>query len=292
MGANHLERGVGAEPVARRVLGLGDPVGQEDHDIAVLERRVLDGREQGPRQHPERRPATLHHRLHGSGAVEVIRRRVAGVHVAQSPGRGIDVREDQRDVAVLVEILVQHLVDLRQHLAWLEARRRQEAEVGPGLGHDERRPETMARHVANHDAERPVRQREVVVVIAAGRQGRERARRDFQAGEGGRGRRVEPPLHVRGVADLELPLLGTHAVRHVLQHRDEVHDPPLGVLDGRDGLLGVAEVAVLLAVDRRAAKHAGRPRASSRGPRSTRATASPSGECAASGRPPRHASSR
>jgi hypothetical protein len=31
------------------------------------------------------------------------------------------MREDQGDVAVLVEILVQHLVDLRQHRSRLEA---------------------------------------------------------------------------------------------------------------------------------------------------------------------------
>jgi hypothetical protein len=130
----------------------------------------------------------------------------------------------------------EHGGDVTEHLDRPEARIHHRAHDRADLGHHERRPEPVPRHVAHRDQHRAVGPHQHVVVVAARRRGGDDRPREIEARDRGAAPRVEVALDPLGHRHLDVAFV--HAARRLLRvaARGDVAEHDQRALDAAGGV--------------------------------------------------------
>ena len=189
-----LQNALLAELFAGAVARLGNPVGNQQQQIALLQRE-LGGLQRRLFAVDAQRGRPRHHlRLDRSVRRQHVPRRMPRIDVGPQPGRRIELGEKQRDEMVEAEVFDHQGAHPRQDVLEALVRHGQRPQVGAGVGHQQGGPHPVTGHVAHHDEQlaRP-RGNEIEVVAARGGR-RQRRAGDVELRQGGRARRKQPLL--------------------------------------------------------------------------------------------------
>ena len=169
--ADDLQYPVLAEQFRRGRLGIPDPVGYQENQVARIERQGCQGRVAGIGQDSKRKSDALQMSLDVPGGVEHVAGRMPGAAVRKTSRRGVQSPEEERDETVVLGFLDQNPVR-GSGCAGIAAGFRKQPQRGMDRCHEQGGGEAVPRDVADGHAQRSVLQEKVVERVAAGELGR------------------------------------------------------------------------------------------------------------------------